>query len=151
MSTTGAATGTSAVVIPQGFPTVTIEVARADGTKVELCVLLADNPADRSRGLMDVTSLGRYGGMLFRWDEQTTSQFYMLKTRIPLAIAWFAAGRLARVDRRHGAVPQRRRRPAVPPLQRRGPYLDAIELPEGGLEAAGIAPGSKLAVTNRSC
>jgi uncharacterized membrane protein (UPF0127 family) len=138
-------------VLPQGFPTVTIEVTKPDGTKVELCVLLADNEADRSRGLMDVTSLGRYGGMLFRWDEPTNSQFYMLQTRIPLSIAWFAEDGSLVSTADMVPCPNDDDDPLCPRYSAARPYLDAIELPKGGVEAAGITTGSKLTVLNTSC
>jgi uncharacterized membrane protein (UPF0127 family) len=138
-------------VLPQGFPTIAVEVTKPDGTKIELCVLLADNEADRSRGLMDVTSLGRFGGMLFRWDEPTTAQFYMLKTRIPLGIAWFAQDGSLVSTADMVPCPNDDDDPLCTRYSAAAPYLDAIEFPEGGLEAAGIAPGSKLTVTDRSC
>ena len=39
---------------------------------------------------MEVTGLGRYAGMLFAFPSVGSGQFYMLNTRIPLSIAFFA-------------------------------------------------------------
>ena len=77
--------------MPEGFSSVIIEVTRPDGSVVEWCVLLADTPQDRARGLMEVDSLGGYDGMLFSFEEESFGSFYMLQTRIPLSIAFIAA------------------------------------------------------------
>lgn len=68
------------------FPTATVTI----GTEMWL-VAVADEPAERSRGLMGVTDLGDLDGMLFAWDDDVTSGFWMKDTLIPLDIAFFAA------------------------------------------------------------
>ena len=77
--------------VPEGFSSVIIEVTQPDGSVVEWCVLLADTPQNRARGLMEVDSLGDYDGMLFSFDGESFGSFYMLQTRIPLSIAFIAA------------------------------------------------------------
>jgi uncharacterized membrane protein (UPF0127 family) len=54
-------------------------------------VAVADTADLRSRGLMNVESLGRLRGMLFVFDAETTSRFTMQDTLIPLDIAFFDA------------------------------------------------------------
>src|SRR5262245_34400675 len=71
-----------------GFGEVGVTISDTAGALVEWCLLLADTPATRGQGLMEVTdpTLGGYDGMLFRFGQQTTANFYMLKTRLPLSI-----------------------------------------------------------------
>jgi len=56
----------------------------------DLSVAVADTPEKRSQGLMNVTDLGGLDGMIFVWDDDTASAFYMLNTLIPLDIAFFS-------------------------------------------------------------
>lgn len=52
-------------------------------------VAVADTPALRAQGLMDVTDL-RVDGMLFVFEDMVQVSFHMLDTLIPLDIAFFA-------------------------------------------------------------
>ena len=67
-----------------------IGTVRLDGS--ELSVAIAGNPGLRARGLMGVTELGSLDGMVFVWDRDTGSTFWMKDTLIALDIAWFDAG-----------------------------------------------------------
>jgi uncharacterized membrane protein (UPF0127 family) len=57
-----------------------------------LVVAVADTPETRRRGLMNVTDLGALDGMLFVWQADSTSGFFMKDTLIPLDIGFFSAG-----------------------------------------------------------
>ncbi|HEX5630327.1 MAG TPA: DUF192 domain-containing protein [Acidimicrobiia bacterium] len=52
---------------------------------------VADTPERRTQGLMGVTDLGDLDGMLFVFDADSTSGFWMKNTLIPLDIAFFTA------------------------------------------------------------
>jgi hypothetical protein len=54
-------------------------------------VAVADDAAERARGLMEVEDLGPLRGMLFVFPEDTTAGFWMKDTPLPLDIAFFAA------------------------------------------------------------
>ena len=54
-------------------------------------VVVAATPAERAQGLMGVTDLGDRDGMLFVFEGDTDSGFWMKHTLIPLDIAFFAA------------------------------------------------------------
>lgn len=54
-------------------------------------VAVAATPGERSQGLMGVTDLGDLDGMLFVFEADTDSGFWMKNTLIPLDIAFFAA------------------------------------------------------------
>jgi len=97
-------------------------------------VAVADTRELRVQGLRGVTDLGDVDGMLFEFEQTTTSGFTMRDTLIPLDIAFFAAdGSL--VDRLSmvpcDAV-------ACPSYQAAGPFLWALETAAGGFE--GVEP-----------
>jgi uncharacterized membrane protein (UPF0127 family) len=142
---TGTVATSAAPVVPSGFKAVTLRVTAADGSVHESCVLVAITDTDRARGLMDVDSLGGYDGMLFRFGEPTTAQFYMFHTRLPLTVAFF--------DRDGAYVSARDMPPCTaakgsdcPVYGADRSYVDALEVAQGGLGALGVAPGSRIEV-----
>jgi hypothetical protein len=54
-------------------------------------VAVADDPAERARGLMEVEDLEGLQGVLFVFPEDTTAAFWMKDTPQALDIAFFAA------------------------------------------------------------
>ncbi len=93
---------------------------------------------------MHVASLGPLDGMLFVWESDTTTSFWMFNTFIPLDIAWFDAS---------GAFVWQTT--MVPCTDFDGgddcirygasaPYRYALEVPAGHLDLLGDAP--RLAV-----
>jgi uncharacterized membrane protein (UPF0127 family) len=128
---------------PEDFTTVRALITEPDGEVCEVCLWLADDPAERGRGLMGVTDLGDAVGMAFRFDEPTTGSFYMFQTPSPLSIAWFSPdGSLVGsadmdpcLDTPAGECP----------LYSPGAEYDlAIEVFEGGLEPLGLVAGSSV-------
>lgn len=107
--------------------------------QVRVHVEIADTPAARERGLMGRTSLADDAGMLFVWDTDTASAFWMKDTLIPLSVAFIDAG---------GAVlgildmdPCRADPCAVydPGLR----YRMALEATQGAFTRWGIRPGDR--------
>jgi uncharacterized protein len=89
----GAATGTTTA----GEPEATALITTAD-EEVELSVEVADDEAERARGLMLRTSLPDDAGMVFLYPEPTEGSFWMKNTLIPLSIAFFdAEGTILRI------------------------------------------------------
>ena len=125
------------------FGEVAIAVTAPDGTVTGWCVLLAETEAQRQRGLMEVTDLQGFAGMLFVWNEDANSSFYMRNTPTPLSIAWVNAdGELvstadmvpcADVD-------------SCPLYPAEDLYRFALEVPQGKLDDMGLVEGSTLAV-----
>lgn len=62
------------------------------GNEATLEVEIADTPGERQAGLMGRESLPEDTGMLFVWDDDTTTGFWMRDTTIPLSIAFITAG-----------------------------------------------------------
>lgn len=135
-----AATTSPTVVSPQGFGAQVLVVQPADGPARELCVLVAGDDTARARGLMEVTSLGGYDGMLFRYPSPREAAFWMYRTRLPLTIAWFdGAGRYLGADDMAPCTAEDAS--ACPTYPAPGPIRSALEVPQGRLSDLGIEPG----------
>ena len=74
---------------PDESPTVTIYAS--GGQRVEVEVEIADDYAERQRGLMERTELAENAGMLFVFDSEEQLSFWMRNTLIPLSIAYIDA------------------------------------------------------------
>ncbi len=130
-------------VSPDGFDTIVAEVTSADGEMCTVCLWLADVADERVRGLMGVTDLGDAVGMAFVFDEPSEGAFVMAGTPTPLSIAWFDVdgGYVSALDMEPclASVPSQCER-----YRSAGPYLVAIEMLQGELDAIGIGDGSTL-------
>lgn len=128
----------------EGFGEVAIAITDADGEVLGFCVLAAEDPEQRAQGLMQVTDLQGYAGMLFVWDVDNDSGFWMRNTVMPLSIAWFDAdGELVSTE---DMEPCPDSEPNCPTYPAGGPYRFALEVPQGQLETLGITEGSTLKV-----
>jgi uncharacterized membrane protein (UPF0127 family) len=126
-----------------GFGEVAIAIEGPDGEVLGWCLLLAETEEQRQRGLMEVTDLQGYEGMIFVWSEDADSSFYMRNTPTPLSIGW--------VDAEGELVSTADMEPCAdiegcPLYPADGPYRFAIEVPQGGLDELGLVEGSKLTV-----
>ena len=114
----------------------------------ERCALLADTPDLQARGLMERTELGKYAGMLFRFDADTSSSFHMKDTLIPLSIAWFNHQGFFVSATDMEPCPDGE---GCPSYSAAAPYRYALEVPKGALPGLGIAPGAQLVVGGGGC
>ena len=136
----------------EGFGEVAVEVTRVDGQIVAWCLLLADTPELRQRGLMTVTDpeLGGYDGMLFRFDEPGTGGFWMRNTPQPLSLAYIGedGGLVSAVEM--APCGDSGDCPTYPPS---GPYVLSVEVPvaKGGVSALGIEPGAVFRDLRQPC
>jgi uncharacterized protein len=79
------------------LPTVTIDAS--SGEKVEVRVEIADDDAERARGLMHRTALAENRGMLFVFRREEQLSFWMKDTLIPLSIAFIdSEGRIVDIQ-----------------------------------------------------
>ncbi|HEX4979119.1 MAG TPA: DUF192 domain-containing protein, partial [Acidimicrobiales bacterium] len=107
------------------------------------CALLAATETQRARGLMEVTDLDGYPGMLFRFSQDTQAAFHMKNTPMPLSIAWFASdGSLVSAADMAPCVDA----DSCPVYAASAPYRYALEVPQGQLDDLGIVQGSRLEV-----
>lgn len=130
-----------------GFSDVVIRIKGPDGqplTPTEICTLLAATEQQRAQGLMKVTDLKGYKGMLFRFSFDTQGGFYMKDTPMPLSIAWFdGSGRFVSATDMPPCPPGTE---SCPQYYATGMYRYALEVPQGQLAALGIGPGTTLEV-----
>ncbi|MBP7241193.1 DUF192 domain-containing protein [Amaricoccus sp.] len=102
-------------------------------------VEVADDEAERARGLMFRESLPRFGGMLFVYETPQPVAFWMKNTLIPLDMLFFdAAGRLAALH--ENAVPG----DLTPISGGPAPVQFVLELAGGSAARLGVAPGAEM-------
>lgn len=113
---------------------------RGDFGQARFSVEIADDAAERSRGLMyrEAETLPRMGGMLFVYEHPQRTAFWMKNTPLPLDILFFdATGHLTRMVEN-----------AVPFDETALPGGDAVqfvlEIHGGMAEKLGIAPGAEM-------
>ena len=125
------------------FGEVAIAITGPDGEVTGWCVLLAATSEQRQRGLMEVVDLGGYAGMLFVWEGDVSSSFYMRNTPTPLSIGWFDANGalVSTADMDPCADVQ-----GCPTYPSGGRYRFALEVAQGSLDDVGVVGGSSLAV-----
>ena len=115
-------------------------------TPAEQCALLASTDVQRAQGLMRVTDLKGYPGMIFRYTADSTGGFHMQNTPMPLSIAWFAAdGTFVSATDMEPCGD----RTDCPIYSATGPYRYALEVPRGQLPALGVGPGAVLRVNGK--
>jgi uncharacterized membrane protein (UPF0127 family) len=111
---------------------------RQGETTLRFRVEVADDPAERSRGLMYREQLPRFGGMLFVYDAPEPVAFWMKNTLIPLDMLFFdASGRLAAVH--ENAVPG-----DLTPIPGGDAIQYVLEINGGAARRLGIVPGAEL-------
>ena len=133
----------------EGFDEVAFRVSPEGAQASTWCALLAAELEQRQQGLSDQDDLRGYEAMIFRFDEPSTARFTMQDTRIPLSIAFFDAD---------GAFVSSRDMDPCPPgsdtcptYGAEAPFVHALEVEQGGLDALGIGPGSRLSFPDEPC
>ncbi len=132
----------------EGFGEVGFRVAGEDGSTFDGCALLADDPGARAQGLMGQRDLRGFDAMVFRHDGPSSGGFYMFQTTLPLSIAYVAPdGTLvSSADMDPCPAAEASDCPTSKPA---GPYLHAIEVPQGDLARLGIVPGAVVTFEDR--
>jgi uncharacterized membrane protein (UPF0127 family) len=146
LSADGPTSASGRVTIP-GFDEVAVEVTDQAGDVLEWCLLLAAAAEQYTQGLMRVTDLGDYAGMLFDFPAgERDGGFWMRDTALPLSIAYLDAdGGIVSTADMDPCLDQGDDCPSYPP---EGPYEDTVEVVQGGLEALGLdGPDARLVQT----
>jgi uncharacterized membrane protein (UPF0127 family) len=131
-------------VAPAGFTAVKVRIVNPDGNVIERCVLLADRDGLRGQGLMGVSdpSLDGIAGMLFVFDDDTTTGFWMKDTLIPLSIAF--ADQQGTVTFTADMDPCPAGTDPCPLTRPPEAYRLAIEVPQGRLSSLGLGVGARI-------
>lgn len=120
-------------------PSDEVRVIAPDGTeRARYRVSVADEPAERERGLMFLEELPANEGMLFLFEAPGEAGFWMRNTLIPLDLLFIdEAGRIVRVH--PDAVPH-----DETPIRSRSPVIGALEINAGEAGRNGIVPGDLI-------
>jgi uncharacterized membrane protein (UPF0127 family) len=104
----------------------------------EFQVEIADEPLERSRGLMFRREMAKDHGMLFDFDEEQPASFWMANTYLPLDMLFIKAdGTVESIAER--TTPMSRRS-----ITSRGPVRYVLEINGGLSDELGIEPGDKV-------
>jgi len=126
-----------------GFEEIAITVRPDGGDPLFWCLLAALTAGQRARGLMGVTDLQGYAGMVFLYETDVTNAFYMRNTPTPLSIAWVAVdGRVVTI-RDMAPCEDREGCPVYAPG---GPYRYALEVFQDDLPDLGITEDATVTV-----
>lgn len=116
----------------------TLEIASKSGVHV-FSVELAENDAERAKGLMYRKELPEGQGMLFDFHRDQEVSFWMQNTYIPLDMIFIRGdGRILRIE--ENAEPLSTRL-----IPSRGPVRAVLEVIGGTARKMGIAPGDRVA------
>jgi uncharacterized membrane protein (UPF0127 family) len=108
-----------------------------------LYLVVARTPADRERGLMNVTELEPRAGVLFAFADEAPREFWMKNTLIPLDMVFLnAEGEVTSIAARVPASKATTSDLDVARRSGRGKYV--IELRAGTAKASGLVTGTRL-------
>jgi len=105
-------------------------------------VEIADDDAERARGLMFRDELAEGHGMLFIHDREERQAYWMKNTRIPLDILYFDAS--LRLVTQQRDVPPCSAGDRCPPYPSRAPALYVLELNAGEAQRLDLQDGAVL-------
>lgn len=115
-----------------------LAIVAADGRKVPFDVEVAQDPKEKSLGLMFRTELADNQGMLFPYDEARELSMWMHNTYIPLDIVFIRSdGVIHRIEERAEPLSDR-------VISSGGPVSAVLELPGGLAQRLGIKPGDRI-------
>lgn len=134
-------------ILATAFGLMVAGCASGSGTWVELAgeryeVEIADDDAERARGLMFRDSLARGHGMLFLHDAEEPQAYWMKNTRIPLDILYFDSER--RLVSQQRDVPPCAAGDRCPPYPSAAPARYVLELNAGEAARLGLRDGAEL-------
>ncbi|HCM28285.1 MAG: hypothetical protein A2Z99_19225 [Treponema sp. GWB1_62_6] len=122
------------------LPVRELAVATAGGGSVSILAEIADDDAERSRGLMFRKELKDGEGMLFVFGEESPLTFWMKDTLIPLSIAYLASDGQIREIRDMEPL-------SLAPIASERSCRYALEVPQGWFSRAGIKAGDVVDVS----
>ena len=123
-------------------PEVRVSFHLQDSNFFNVTCEVADEPEERSHGLMDRESLPQDHGMLFVYDAPQNMSFWMKNTLIPLDIIFIHENRtvlnVEEAEVEDPATPDSE----LPRYRSQGPALWVVEINQGLSAEKGIGPGT---------
>lgn len=127
-----AGAATAADPAPQVLPTVTLNVGIHN-----IRAMVADDPEERSTGLMFRKEMGNNEGMIFVFEEAGQQCFWMKNTLLPLSAAFVADdGTIVNIE---DMAPQ-----TLDSHCSKKPVRFVLEMHKGWFAKRGVAPGQKI-------
>ena len=121
------------------LPQTIVEIDTGDDA-LEVAALVAATPEQRQRGLQEVEELPEGTGMLFLFDRDRTTGFWMKDTVIPLEIAFVAAdGRVVEILSMEPCEEE-----PCEVYTPEEPYRAALEVPDGWLTERDVRAGDHM-------
>ncbi len=121
-----------------GTPSEGVLEIKTESDSVKIQIEIADEPDERSRGLMFRESLDALSGMLFIYPTPRIASFWMKNTLIPLDIVFVdAEGRVATIAPQTTPL-------SLKPVTSGVPVLTVLEVAGGEAERLGIAVGDAV-------
>lgn len=105
--------------------------------RVAVHVEVAATLAQRQQGLMFRTQLGEDEGMLFLFDRDVQTGFWMRNTLVPLDIAYIGANLQVNEVKQGTPLDET-------PLVPAGRYRYVLEVNQGWFERHGLGPGARI-------
>lgn len=116
--------------------TIPVKISAPDGSlRREFQAEVADDPAERSQGLMYRQELGKDKGMIFIFPQDSDGPFWMKNTLIPLDIIFIGA------DKKIVSISERATPQTTSPRSPEGIYRYVLEIEGGRGDELGIQPG----------
>lgn len=141
LTATSCADGESVAPQPE-TATVTVTVGQAAPIVAEV----ADDPGERSLGLMGRDEVPPGTGMLFVYPEPARRGFWMADVEVPLSIAWILGDRVVGVAEMQPCPQADATCQIYYPSDPDAVFDRAIEAAGGTFTAAGVAPGDPVTV-----
>ena len=115
-----------------------VTIHASSGAKVRVRVEIADDDAERARGLMHRTALAEDRGMLFDFEGEQELSFWMRNTFIPLSIAFMdSEGRIVDIQDMKPLDDD------PPSYESAEPAQYALEVNQGFFEERGVEVGDR--------
>jgi uncharacterized protein len=130
---------------PLDFDLVTLEISTAEAVHT-LTAEVAETPRQIERGLMFRTSMPEDAGMIFIFEGERSSGFWMFNTLIPLSVAYIdARGEIVDIqDMEPCGNPDPRDPSACPGYPPAAPYRYALEVNQGYFAERDIGVGDSV-------
>lgn len=127
------------------YPAGIVEVVTEGGTVHEVAVRIAETPAQRRHGLMEVPDLPAGAGMWFVYEQEVTGGFWMKNTLVPLDIAYVGSdGRVVSIAHAEPCAAD-----PCPSYAPGGAYQYVLEVNAGAFERMGAGVGARVRLVER--